>query len=329
VLIVDDVETNIYVAKGLMAPYGLTIDSADSGFAAIEKIKSGKLYDIVFMDHMMPKMDGIEATKHIRDMGYERPIVALTANAVAGQADIFLANGFNDFISKPINIRQLNTVLNKLIRDNQPIAVIETAKKQAEAITAQSSSQVSHPSIDPHFAEAFARDAMKALTVLEVLSKKNDYRNEDHMRSYLINVHGMKSALANVGRMDLSAMALKLEMAGREGNTEMIESETPAFLNALRAFTEALMPAPKDESSAVDEAPSFIHEQLLKITAACAEYDVNTAAEVLAELRKTKGSKRTSELLGAIAEHLLHSDFEKIVQAVECYTAKQNDENAH
>jgi len=119
VLIVDDTETNLYVAKGLMEPYGLKIYTASSGLEAIEKVKSGNVYDIIFMDHMMPKMDGIEATQIIRDLGYAKPIVALTANAVAGQAEMFVSSGFDAFISKPIDIRQLNTVLNKFIRDKQ------------------------------------------------------------------------------------------------------------------------------------------------------------------------------------------------------------------
>ena len=133
VLIVDDVETNILVAEGLIALYGIHVESVDSGFGAIEKIKNGSVYDIIFMDHMMPKMDGIEATSIIRSLGYERPIVALTANAVVGQADIFFRNGFDDFISKPLDIHLLNTVLNKLIRDKQPPEVIEAARRQAEA----------------------------------------------------------------------------------------------------------------------------------------------------------------------------------------------------
>jgi CheY-like chemotaxis protein len=119
VLIVDDVDVNLYVAKGLMAPYMLTIDTALSGIEAIEKIKNGHVYDIVFMDHMMPKMDGVEATRLIRDSGYAGTIIALTANAVTGQAEMFLANGFDDFISKPIDIRRLNVLLKKYIRDKQ------------------------------------------------------------------------------------------------------------------------------------------------------------------------------------------------------------------
>jgi CheY-like chemotaxis protein len=115
VLIADDVRLNIYVARGLMMPYELNIDSVTNGIEAVEKIKSGNVYDIIFMDHMMPEMDGMEATKIIREMGYKHPIVALTADAQAGQAELFLANGFDDFLSKPINVQRLDAVLNELI----------------------------------------------------------------------------------------------------------------------------------------------------------------------------------------------------------------------
>ena len=128
VLIVDDVETNIFVAKGLLTPYNIKIDSANSGLETIARIKSGKAYDIIFMDHMMPQMDGIECTKLLRESGYTDTIVALTANAVVGQAKVFLENGFDDFISKPIDIHQLNMVLNKFVRDKYPEDAAEVAK---------------------------------------------------------------------------------------------------------------------------------------------------------------------------------------------------------
>ncbi|MCL1891128.1 MAG: ATP-binding protein [Coriobacteriia bacterium] len=133
VLIVDDVETNIYVAMGLLFPYGLEIDSVSSGFEALDKVKKGATYDIIFMDHMMPKMDGIEATKLIRELGYKGSIVALTANAVAGAADLFMENGFDDFISKPIDTRQMNAVLNRLVRDAHSEEEIAAARKEASA----------------------------------------------------------------------------------------------------------------------------------------------------------------------------------------------------
>jgi len=118
VLIVDDVETNLYVAEGLMSAYDLQIETAISGFAAIEKVERGSTYDVIFMDHMMPQMDGIETTQKLRVMGYRGTIVALTANALAGNADMFKQNGFDDFISKPIDLRNLNSILNKFVRDS-------------------------------------------------------------------------------------------------------------------------------------------------------------------------------------------------------------------
>jgi signal transduction histidine kinase/CheY-like chemotaxis protein len=120
ILIVDDIGTNLKVAEGLLLPYNMQIDLCMSGSAAIEAVKKYS-YDLVLMDHMMPQMDGIEATKLIREMGSENPsyaelpIIALTANAISGIKEMFLANGFNDFISKPIDTVKLNIVLARWI----------------------------------------------------------------------------------------------------------------------------------------------------------------------------------------------------------------------
>ncbi|MCL2457004.1 MAG: ATP-binding protein [Defluviitaleaceae bacterium] len=114
VLVVDDMETNLYVAEGLLSLYELDIDTADSGFAALEKIKNAT-YDIIFMDHMMPEMDGIETTKKMRESGYRGKIVALTANALVGNDEMFIQNGFDGFIPKPIDTQLLHKILNKFI----------------------------------------------------------------------------------------------------------------------------------------------------------------------------------------------------------------------
>ena len=116
VLIVDDVDINLLVAEGMMAPYEMKIDFATSGFEAIAKVEAGEAYDIIFMDHLMPKMDGIESTQKIRALGYSGAIVALTANALVGNAEMFKLSGFDDFISKPIDARHLNMVLNRYVR---------------------------------------------------------------------------------------------------------------------------------------------------------------------------------------------------------------------
>jgi HPt (histidine-containing phosphotransfer) domain-containing protein len=267
---------------------------------------------------MMPQMCGIEATQNIRSMGYTRPVVALTANAVSGQADIFLGNGFDDFISKPIDVRQLNTVLNRFIRDKQTPEVIENAKRQAEEQSRQPADNTAKPDIDPRFAEIFVRDAAKSLAALDAIMEKQGEYSEDELRTYVIHVHGMKSALANMGKMDLSAVALKLEAAGREGKLDIVISETPAFLSSLRDYAEELKP--KDEGSSgeiSDENKTLLREKLIEIKAACEDYDEDTADKALVELRNTSWPQPVKDLLGTVEEQLLHSDFDEIVDNIE------------
>ena len=324
VLIVDDVGTNIYVAKGLMLPYELNIDSADSGFAAIEKIKNGKVYDIVFMDHMMPKMDGIETVKILRGMGYEHPIVALTANAVMGQAEVFFENGFDDYISKPIDIRQLNIVLNKLIRDKQPPEIIETARRRSDEKKGPSHGcSAPEPAINPVYAEIFARDAKKSLAALDDIIGKGGPCDDDDLRTYIIHVHGMKSSLANVNKMDLSAAALKLEQSAREGNIKVIAYETPAFINSLRTFVEELIPEKEtdggEEIDNTEEDRLYLRDKLLAMIAACQAYDERKVDEILKGLKNTTWPRPMKELLDTFSEYLLHSDFDEIVDAANRY----------
>jgi signal transduction histidine kinase/CheY-like chemotaxis protein len=244
VLIVDDVESNLYVAEGLMAPYGLSIETVMSGFEAIDKIKGGSVYDIVFMDHMMPKMDGVETTKIIRAMGYTHPVVALTANAVVGQSDIFLANGFDGFISKPIDVRQLNVTLKKLVRDKQPPEVIEAARRQRDEDSPKNniSDEISQPSLSPRLVELFLRDAVRAFTALSTIHEKSINYGDEDVRLYTVNVHAMKSSLAHVGETELSALAAKLEQAGRDKDTTLMSAETGEFLGKLRAVIEKFTP---------------------------------------------------------------------------------------
>jgi CheY-like chemotaxis protein len=117
VLVVDDVDSNLYVAEAMLESFELTVDLCESGQEAIDKIREGNEYDIIFMDHMMPGMDGMEVTKILRSSGYNNPIVALTANAIKGQAELFMENGFSGFMSKPIDINRLNGYLVRFIKD--------------------------------------------------------------------------------------------------------------------------------------------------------------------------------------------------------------------
>jgi len=320
ILIVDDVETNLFVAKGLMSPYGLKIDLATSGFEAINKIKEGFIYDIIFMDHMMPKMDGIEATKIIRNRGYNYPIVALTANAIAGQADMFLKNGFDDFISKPIDLRQLNLVLNKLIRDKQPQEVIIAAQKEKEEMEKKQAFGQGHQHVNLQLAGIFARDAEKAIKVLKTCVV-NNLQNETDIQMYIINVHAMKSALANIGEKKLSNIAERLEQAGREKDIGVLLSETDDFLNSLNVVVNEIAKKNNDDEIAEDTEDSlaFLNEKLLIIKEACTTLDKKSAKNALSELREKTWSQNIKKLIDSIAEHLLHSDFDETSVLVENY----------
>jgi len=326
VLVVDDVETNIYVARGLMTPYALSIDSADSGLAAIEKIKDGKVYDIVFMDHMMPQMDGIEATSIMRGMGYDHPIVALTANAVAGQADLLLSSGFDDFLSKPIDIRRLNAVLNKLIRDKQPPDILEAARRQAEVMKDLGQEGASPQSIiDSKIAEVFVRDAGKSLAMLGKILEDGCPCDGD-ARMYVIYMHGLKSALANVGNAALSAVAYRLEQAGRDGDIEIVASETPAFLDSLRVFVAELSEKHKkpigEAVSAGDEDKQLLRKYLLTIKESCEAFDETAAEDAFLELDRYQWSDQTKKLLEQISGLLLHFDFDDIAVIVDEHLEK-------
>jgi CheY-like chemotaxis protein/anti-sigma regulatory factor (Ser/Thr protein kinase) len=312
VLIVDDVESNLYVAKGLMVPYGLSIETASSGFEAVDKIKGGAVFDIIFMDHFMPKMDGIEAEKIIRGMGYAHPIVALTANALTGQADIFMENGFDGFISKPIDIRQINVSLNKFVRDRHPSEVVEAARQQSGRNNIGKPASVdAQPALDPQLAAIFARDAEKSISVLQSIHAKGAAYDEESLKAFIVNAHAMKSALANVGEKALSKFAGELEQAAREQNFSVVAAKAPEFLNALRILVEKAVPEQEEDSA--DEDIAYLREKLLAVQSACESYDKKTAKKALAELDEKIWSHKTKKLLGKIAEHILHSDFEAVV----------------
>ena len=315
VLIVDDVETNVYVAVGLMKLYRLQIDTAMNGKNAIEKIKGNNKYDVIFMDHMMPEMDGIETTKKIRDLGYSEPIVALTANAVAGQADMFIQNGFDDFISKPIDIRQLNSILNKFVRDKQPQEVIENARKQIgiDSIT---------PRIEPLLLESFLRDAGKAITWLEERRRATDYEDEEILRKFVVIVHGIKSSLWNINENDLADIAYKMETGGREKNIVQITATTPDFLNQLRALVKKLeLNRSKNENNIghIDEDIEELRHKLKAIQKRAADYDKKGVSDIISGMKNC--SKETKVILDKIMSLTLHSEFEEAERIISFYEA--------
>jgi CheY-like chemotaxis protein len=263
VLIVDDTEANLYVAKLLMAPYGLKIDTASSGQESIDKIKSGNVYDIIFMDHMMPLMDGIEAVKIMRGMGYTHPVIALTANAVVGQADMFLTNGFDDFISKPIDMRILDMALIEYIYDKQTpevkaAAVAEKKKLEAQAAAIAETRQSPLSSADTLPFDIPVLNVRRGLAIFEgdretyvaalrsftknVPEMLDKLRNvtEVNISEYATNVHGLKSISGWICADGIQVRAASLEILAKAGNFVGVTALNPYLIEEVETFLSNL-----------------------------------------------------------------------------------------
>jgi len=309
VLVVDDSDLNLYVARGLLAPYELLVDTTESGFGAIDIIKSGQEYDIVFMDHMMPEMDGVQTVKNIRGLGYSRPIVALTADAVSGRADMFLKNGFDDFISKPIDIRHLDSVLKKLIRDRHPQEIINAAraahKQRAEAEASESETVSAFLSAVKKIGAINAKIGLSRFSGVEdmyyntlaLFHKKlprecdtmSDLINAQDIKGFSIAVHSIKSQLSTIGAMELSKTAQALETASKNNVTDYCVNFFPAFKESLLTLHEQLSAVFSGEEASSSEKgqkepggdPAYLQEHIEKALEAAGDFDGDAAVQAL------------------------------------------------
>ncbi|MGL6226782.1 MAG: ATP-binding protein [Thermoguttaceae bacterium] len=257
ILVVDDNEINLNVANGMFGSFGAEIDTAISGFEAIKMIQRGN-YDIVFMDHMMPEMDGIEATQQIRMLGgeYEQiPIVAFTANAVSGAKEMFEASGMNGFVSKPIDKSELRRTLMEFLPQEK--YRIETLKKQrgGEDLADDTTGGVRVlledrvRELDVSLGLIRAGGNWKGyVSTLRLLERKvpdhsrqlSRFLDQEEVSSYAIEVHGVKGVLAGLGCVALSEEAAQLEKAAKEGNFGFCQKNTSSFVARLDELGKSL-----------------------------------------------------------------------------------------
>jgi signal transduction histidine kinase/CheY-like chemotaxis protein len=254
ILVVDDLHTNLKVAEGLLSPYKVTIDTCLNGFESIKLVKQNK-YDIVFMDHMMPEMDGIEATSIIRE--WERdltfndisiskiPIIALTANAVSGVREMFIEKGFSDFLAKPIDISKLDDILNRWIskeKREQSSFNKQGAEKDINSLAeiygvdVKKGISMTGGTEEGYYLvlSAFSADAQ------DRLNKLQDTLEEDSLSKFTISVHALKSAAASIGAAELSAEAAKLESAGKCEDMTYINNNLKKFTVQLAKTIEGI-----------------------------------------------------------------------------------------
>lgn len=318
VLIVDDNAINLTVAEGLLEPLRMKITTATSGKEAIEMI-SEKVFDLIFMDHMMPEIDGVETTHIIRRFHKEYddiPIIALTANAVSGTKEMFIREGMNDFVAKPIEMR---TILSKLrtwlpkhkIKKVYEVANEETGQKEVKCVV-----------IDGLDTEA----AMKLLgteklfwAVLkdyyQVIEKKakliKELEEAEDWHAYTIEVHALKSASKQIGATELSEKAARMEKAGNEEDGQLIHQSTDELLAQYLGYLEILKPYFPEENKVVNPEKLMTNNELLgyfdNIRTAAEDLDFDAMEyilEVMSEYKYEDASQeRFEELKEAIAEY--------------------------
>jgi len=312
VLIVDDIQTNLDVTAGLLRKYRMKIDCVTSGEEAVERIRSGQpIYDVIFMDHMMPGMDGIETTQAIRgiDSEYARnvPIIALTANVIIGNEEMFMSNGFQDFLSKPIDLFRLDEIIRLWVRDRKQESL---SAKQLEQQSAQNETEenkqfdIKWETVQKKCPELNIEEVLKRFgdeddreiyievlhsfssnirTVLEAMEAVT----EDRLSNYAITVHGLKGASRTIGAEAIGDMAEMLEKASSEGSFEYVLANNSRLINAVRKlmsnigemFKEAEDNAPK---KAVKNRPD--KEILSRLSDACKNYDMDGVDAAIKEL---------------------------------------------
>lgn len=271
ILVVDDNAINLTVATGLMKPLEMHIDTALSAKEAISMIET-KRYDLILMDHMMPDVDGVEATHLIRRFhkDYDNvPIIALTANAVNGVKDMFIAEGMNDFIAKPIEVRTLARTLKQWL----PKSKIQKGKK-TDGFQAEKSASKKHITIsnlDTDTAIAMLGSESLFWSVLEdyyhAIPRKiaiiKDFEEDEDWKNYTIEVHALKSASKQIGALELSQKALDMENAGNAQDAVVIHAQTDNMLRQYFKYYYILQPYfPDDINDLLRHKTDISKEQL-------------------------------------------------------------------
>jgi len=332
VLIVDDIMTNLKVAAGLLSPYEVEVDLCSSGAESIEAVKENK-YDLVFMDHRMPGIDGIEATQIIRALGDDDdyfknlPIVALTANAIGNMRDTFLDAGFNAFIAKPIDTVVLANVMRDLIPKSKQRRYY-AAEGDGEVTDEQEVSSEFDMKIEGVDVRKGIRTSGNRIDLYldilatfldegsERMAQLHEYRNTGNVRMYTISVHALKGALANIGAAELSEIAAQLESAGDRKNMDYIEAHTDRFLQGihklLASVKSVLYETAKNASSkdATQADTAGFVATLKELRDALDVMDAGVMNRALESLLSSAQTEQSLSTVRTISKHILMAEYD-------------------
>ena len=348
VLVVDDVVTNLDVVKGLLKPYGMQIDCVTSGQQAINAIREESVhYNAVFMDHMMPGMDGIEATRRIREIGTDYakslPVIALTANAIAGNEEMFMNNGFQAFISKPIEISRLDAVIRQWVRDKEQEKLLENRQVNVGGYTFPDARSGRDRRVMPTRRSGFDRrtlgriyyeidikkgmdrfggdkevflNVLRSFTVntRPLLEQVRGVAQED-LASYAIAVHGIKGSSRGIFAEEVGAKAEALEIAAKSNNFGFITDNNQDFIKTVERLLsdlgDMLEKTSREKPKPRKDSPDV--ETLAKLLAAALRFDMDGADAAITELEHYEYDYE-SDLVSWLREMVAEADFTRIVK---------------
>ncbi len=262
-LVVDDEPMNLLVAKGIFETYGMEVDTAPGGPEAIEMCSLND-YDIIFMDHMMPDMDGVEAMKRLRiNASRDRKelcIVALTANAISSAREMFLSEGFDGFIPKPIEIMDLERVLKHVLPksaivyvtgNDEPAKIITVIEEAPAPVDPEKEKfyKLSDYGVDADQGLKYSKGEKEFYVQLLLEYAKNmdkkigdlsKHFDEEDWKNYTIRIHAIKSTSKMIGAAELAELAKKLEDAAKIGNGDEVKKLHPVFMPLYEKLLESI-----------------------------------------------------------------------------------------
>lgn len=351
ILIVDDHEMNLKVAIGLMAPLQMQIDAADSGAKALEMIKQKK-YDMIFMDYMMPVMDGVETTRRLRAMeeNYYRevPVIALTANVMKESERLFYEAGMNGIVAKPIDMRQVCMTIRKWLPEDMiqvrpdgdvnGTVLSDLGKLEllnADIVNDLFNGQRLEPIENIDINEGIKNCGTKELFIsllgdfyklIDAKSLKIEKCLEDGLiRDYTIEVHGLKNTARMIGAMELSAEFLQLEQLGNAGDIETISKETPKVMEHFRSYKPILEPYGVKQQDQKEVSLEEISKYVQAIHDAIEEFDLDTADEAMNQLEQCQLPEDCQSLMEELRVHVADVAMENIIELTETMITKLND----
>ncbi len=320
VLVVDDVEANLRVVSAMLEMSDIICDTAQSGEEAIRMVQE-KDYDVVFMDHMMPKMDGAEATLHIRALGgkfLSLVIVALTANVATGVKEKMISYGMNDYLSKPIDKALLNHILYKYLPQEK---IVEYANKPEMAERLELSAPLQKVrllpgmDLDSALSRLENRQDIYESTLLFFIKQSPALKrkllgilSERDVKSFAIEIHGAKGYLSTLGAMALSEKAKEMEFAAKDGNMDFCVQRFDAFYQGYEDFELALIKifTPDQEQVKGEASVPHLLEDLKTVRAELEDFRLDVPEEIV--------SKYVATAFGPEIDHCLVTLLEKIIQ---------------